>query len=134
MDLDLPFLAREALLIFEKNLDVVPLVLKTSVSNPEQIFDITIELKDTVHNTINELILPACLQLVSHINNQYPVNGCEFTRLPLESETKKGCVQSYKGISVKLIQFYDIDGISGILSIIVGVSKNINTVKESTTL
>jgi len=137
MYLDLPFLANEALLIFEKNLDIVPLELKTSISNPEQIFDITIELKkSTLKKSImeikNELILPACLQLVSHINNQYPVNGCEFTNLSL-SETINGCVQCYKGISVKLIQFYDI-GRSEMLSIIVGVSKNINPVKESNTM
>lgn len=132
MKLNLPFLAREALTILERNLDIIPLNLKNKEGTLERIFEVTMELeepllKKSMTDYINKIIAPACSALAMKINNTFPINGCEFTRLEL-SENTMSCVACYEGISVKLESMYNLELGKEVLILSVGISKMKNIV------
>lgn len=128
-ELELSPLAYPALDILEKNLDVVPLSLKDEKDGTEQTFDVTMELKGSISDPVNELILPACSMLAMRINNEYPIDGCEFIRLGLLEKTKS-CISWDKGISIRLEKKYNTKKECEELSISVCISKKINSLMD----
>lgn len=136
--MDLTFLTNEAMHILEQNLDVVPLTLNPNIDLMEKIFNVNIELKTNMLNKsmdelTNELILPACSQLAMEINNKYPIDGCLFTLLEL-GEKVNGSVIAYKGVSIRIIKSYDMKKKCDILSLSVGVLKNVPPIKDPNTM